>query len=163
GGTPTDRPQSGRFRRPPAWSELVSAAANRNLLFGILAVQLGFVCRDALIDAMHAWLLDKAKPLGTILCERGHLPAHRLRLLDELVEEHLRGHGGDPRESLAALPPIPPDIREWLDSRGDSDVEFGLARLGTTVPDGGLTVERADSNAPFVPPPATGLRYRVLR
>jgi hypothetical protein len=43
------------------------AAADRNLLFGILAVQLDFVSRDALIAAMNAWVLDKTKPLGRIL------------------------------------------------------------------------------------------------
>ena len=37
-------------------------SADRNLLFGILAVQLDFVSRDALIDAMNAWLLKKARP-----------------------------------------------------------------------------------------------------
>ena len=36
---------------------------DRNLLFGILALQMDFVRRDALITAMHAWVLDKAKPL----------------------------------------------------------------------------------------------------
>jgi hypothetical protein len=42
-------------------------SADRNLLFGILAMQLDFVTKDALIAAIHAWLLDKAKPLGDIL------------------------------------------------------------------------------------------------
>ena len=41
-----------------------SPAADRNLLFGILALQMDFVGRDALIAAMNAWVLDKAKPLG---------------------------------------------------------------------------------------------------
>jgi hypothetical protein len=34
-------------------------SADRNLLFGILAVQLDFVSKDALIAGMNAWLLDK--------------------------------------------------------------------------------------------------------
>ena len=46
------------------------AAADRNLLFGILALQMDFIGRDALIAAMHAWVLDKAKPLGDILVEQ---------------------------------------------------------------------------------------------
>jgi hypothetical protein len=40
------------------------SGADRNLLFGILALQLDFVQRDALIQAMHAWVLDRTKPLG---------------------------------------------------------------------------------------------------
>ena len=42
-------------------------AADRNLLFGILALQMDFVSRDALIAAMHAWVLDKIKPLARII------------------------------------------------------------------------------------------------
>src|SRR5262249_2154170 len=41
-------------------------AADRNLLFGILALQMDFISRDALIEAMHAWVLEKAKPLGPV-------------------------------------------------------------------------------------------------
>jgi hypothetical protein len=39
------------------------ASADRNLLFGILALQLDFVTRDALLAAMSAWVLAKHKPL----------------------------------------------------------------------------------------------------
>ena len=49
-------------------SEIV---ADRNLLFGILALQMDFVTRDALIAAMNAWVLDKQKPLGAILVAQG--------------------------------------------------------------------------------------------
>ena len=38
-------------------------ASDRNLLFGILALQMDFIGRDALIAAMNAWILDKAKSL----------------------------------------------------------------------------------------------------
>ena len=38
--------------------------ADRNLLFGILALQMDFIGRDALIAAMNAWVLDKAKSLN---------------------------------------------------------------------------------------------------
>ena len=44
--------------------------ADRNLLFGILALQMDFVGRDALIAAMNAWVLDKSKRLGQILVEQ---------------------------------------------------------------------------------------------
>ena len=42
-------------------------AADRNLLFGVLALQMDFISRDALVGAMNAWVLDKARPLGLIL------------------------------------------------------------------------------------------------
>jgi hypothetical protein len=37
-------------------------SADCNLLFGILAVQLSFVSKDALVNAMDGSLLDKGKP-----------------------------------------------------------------------------------------------------
>jgi len=36
-------------------------STDRNLLFGILALQMDFISRDALIKAMHTWVLDKTK------------------------------------------------------------------------------------------------------
>ena len=50
------------------------ATADRNLLFGILAVQLDFVSRDQLIAAMNAWVLEKSKPIGEILLAQKATP-----------------------------------------------------------------------------------------
>ena len=33
-----------------------AAYSDRNLLFGVLALQMDFLSRDALIAAMHAWI-----------------------------------------------------------------------------------------------------------
>ena len=35
---------------------MAQSAADRNLLFGILALQMDFITRDALIAAMNAWV-----------------------------------------------------------------------------------------------------------
>src|SRR5256885_1296249 len=107
----------------------MSASADRNLLFGILAVQLDFVSRDALIGAMNAWLLDKARPLGDILRDQGQLSAERLQLLTALVDEHLRQHGGDPRQSLAALSSVEPTVCRHLRALADADVQASLGHL----------------------------------
>jgi hypothetical protein len=48
-----------------------SPSADRNLLFGLLALQMDFVSRDQLIDAMNAWMLEKDRTLGEILCRGG--------------------------------------------------------------------------------------------
>ena len=44
--------------------------ADRNLLFGILALQMDFIRRDALIAAMNAWVLNKHRTLGDILLDQ---------------------------------------------------------------------------------------------
>jgi hypothetical protein len=46
-------------------------AADRNLLFGILALQMDFISLDALIAGMNAWVQENSKPreaFGSSLC-----------------------------------------------------------------------------------------------
>ena len=105
-------------------------AADRNLLFGILALQMDFVERDALIAAMNAWVLHKEQSLGEILVKQGALADDERRVLDSLVDKHLARHGGDPQRSLAALS-SEARVRATLDSVADFDVQASLARVGT--------------------------------
>ena len=86
---------------------------DRNLLFGILALQMDFISREQLVAAMNAWVLAKEKPLGQILDEQKALSADRRTLLDALVAEHLKQHGDDPQQSLAAISSIG-DIKDDL-------------------------------------------------
>src|SRR5262249_38388658 len=127
----------------------------RNLLLGILALQMDFIGRDALIAAMHAWVLDKAKPLGQILQEQGALPPQERALLETLVDRHLRHHGNDPQQSLAALA-APPAVRDERARLADPDVQASLAHAAT-APSGRDPVSTIDHT------PSGGLRYRVLR
>ena len=46
------------------------SAADRNLRFGMLALHTDFVSRDALVQGMNAWVLEKAEPVGQILIEQ---------------------------------------------------------------------------------------------
>src|SRR5262245_61708448 len=50
-----------------AMSEPSPSAADRNLLFGVLALQMDFIDRDALVAAMNAWVLRKDQPLRRLL------------------------------------------------------------------------------------------------
>ena len=38
---------------------MAGTAADRNLLLGIIALQMDFITRDALIAAMSAWVLEE--------------------------------------------------------------------------------------------------------
>jgi serine/threonine-protein kinase len=133
-------------------------AADRNLLFGVLALQMDFVSRDALVAAMHAWVLDKARPLGQILVEQGALGTDEFAALEALVQKHLARHGHDPRQSLAAVSTCAGLPRE-LHGLADPDVQAsldGLAPSHDTDPD-----RTADTAHP--PAGGAGARYRVVR
>src|SRR5438874_9526828 len=103
-------------------------AADRNLLFGILALQMDFIRRDALIAAMHAWVLDKAKPLGQILQEQGALGADEYDLLEALVVKHLQRHANDPEQSLASVSSVG-SVRQQLQEVADSDLQASLGHV----------------------------------
>jgi hypothetical protein len=111
-------------------------SADRQLLFGILALQLDFISRDALIAAVRAWVLDKGKALGRILQDQGQLPSDRLVLLNALVAAHLKAHHNDPRQSLEAVA-VASSVRQELESLRDGDLHEILkvvADLGATGP-----------------------------
>src|SRR4051794_180675 len=99
--------------------------ADRNLLLGILALQMDFISRDALIAAMNAWVLDKDKPLGQILIAQGALARQDHELLEPMVARHVQIHGGDPHKSLAALSSIG-SARQDLEQIGDPDIHATL-------------------------------------
>src|SRR5262245_48294648 len=134
--------------------------ADRNLLFGILALQMDFISRDALLSAMNAWVLDKGKPLGQILQQQGGLLVEHLALLEALVQAHLKQHCNDPKESLAALSSVG-TIREVLQQIADPELKASLvhvavAREGQKDP--------YATDAPSVgASTSTGSRFRILR
>ncbi len=135
-------------------------AADRNLLFGMLALQMEFLRADELVAAMQAWVFDKATPLGRILVGQGHLSPGRLELLNALVEEHLKAHDDDPRQSLASLS-VPPTLEQELQRLGDGEVQASLIGLAPAAP--GIAEATLPYSAPSPENTVAGLRYRVLR
>jgi tetratricopeptide (TPR) repeat protein/tRNA A-37 threonylcarbamoyl transferase component Bud32 len=130
--------------------------AGRNLLFGVLALQNNFITRDDLLAAFAAWVADRARPLAQILVDRGALDDARRALLEALVAEHLKQHGGDTEASLAAVSSLGP-VREDLGRLGDPDLQASLA--ATARPGGG-----AEATAAYTPSSRrAGARFRILR
>jgi serine/threonine-protein kinase len=136
------------------------ASADRNLLFGILALQMDFISRDALIRAMHAWVLDKHMPLGQILLEQGALRAGTRAALDLVVQEHLEQHGNDPQRSLAAVSSIG-SVRQELQQVADPDIHASLAHVSAARPGEADPCLTSDYSAGT--PTSAGLRFRVVR
>src|SRR4051812_12428271 len=137
--------------RPPS-------AADRNLLFGVLALQMDFITRDQLVAAMNAWVLDKAKSLGQILLEQKALAAADRDLLEPLVNRHITQHGGDPQRSLAALSSVS-DVRPDFEPIHDAEVRASLTLLqARDQSESSGTLAQKDRPAPL-----HGLRFRILR
>lgn len=89
--------------KPHDGARRMSASADRNLLFGILALQNGLITREHLVAAIHAWTADKSRPMGELLVAAGAMTPAGVALLEPLVAHHVEQHGGDAQQSLAAL------------------------------------------------------------
>jgi hypothetical protein len=103
-------------------------SADRNLLFGLLALQNNFIDRDTLVDAFQRWVKDRSSPLDRILLDQGALSPSRHLLLAGLVQEHLKLHGDDPEKSLAALSTIG-SVRQDLERIADPELDASLVHV----------------------------------
>ena len=138
---------------------MVNSTSDRNLLTGILALQMDFIDRDQLVAAMNAWVLDKSQSLDQLLVERGDLEDDTRRILNALVDKHLALHGGDAAKSLARVP-CDVTVRDELRRLNDTEVAGSLRHASRTVqgPAADLTLP---ARAPL--PPTAAQRYHVLR
>lgn len=78
-------------------------AVDRNVLFGVLAWQLGVVERETLMSAMYTWMTDKSRSLPDVLAAAGELSADDRRWVNEAVDRQLKKNDSDPAKTLANL------------------------------------------------------------
>ncbi|HEX3151671.1 MAG TPA: protein kinase [Gemmataceae bacterium] len=154
------------------------ALADRNLLFGVLAVQMDFVTREQLVNAMNAWSHDKTRSVGDILRSHKVIAADEQELLDALVNKHLVRHGNELGKCLESIGPAGP-IGEALSSITDPMFQTSLGTLlsrgpapipdnsGATNVDVYATRVGTMTGTPTSPTPAAATertgRFRVVR
>ena len=138
---------------------MAQMASDRNLLFGVLALQMDFISRDALVAAMNSWILEKHQPLGQILVRQGALADEERALLDPLVRKHLEKHGEDAERSLSALSPIG-WIKHDLQAVADPELVVSLGHLARSTVS---TEPHATESDAVGEPTSLGGRFRILR
>lgn len=134
---------------------MAAVSADRNLLFGVLAVQLDFVSRNDLIAATSRWVLDKEQPLSDVFVSLGMLSVDESQLIDGVVKKHLERNGDNPKQSLHALEAfgqIRDTLKDLRDTALQHSVEFET--LGTLPDDPYVTqsppqVQSTDSRQRF--------------
>ena len=137
-------------------------AADRNLLFGMVALQNGLINQSQLVAAFHAWTLDKSRTLADHLEANGNLDSDDRGAVEALMARHLKRHGGDAEKSLAAVS-AGVSTRESLARIGDPEIDRTLDHLRSAVD---VTLDHdADRTADYSVGTATsdGQRFRVLR
>ena len=95
---------------------------DRNMLFGIVALQRNAISRDELIDAMHEWANNKTRTIGEILIDRASLDPDTHELLDTLVDRELQQLDSESRSEVTTLFAAPGEGSAiWELGRGSAD------------------------------------------
>ena len=124
--------------------------AERNLLFGVVALQAGLISSDDFVKACAIWATRKGATLGDVLVEMGALGAGNRDVLDRLLSTKVLGAGGALGASLAD---VPEEVRQSLAALGDVEIARSLA---------GASAQGDLSSAPTLDgSPATGGRYTI--
>ena len=102
--------------------------ADRNLLFGVLALQADLIDAERFAEACSAWAARKSTPLADLMAERGWITAEERAHVEFLLDRKLRKHDGDAHASLAAV--ADDTARSVLARIDDPVVQQTLSQLG---------------------------------
>jgi serine/threonine protein kinase len=114
--------------------------ADRNLLFGVLALQLELIDARQFADACSGWAARKEIALADLLVERGWLAQSDRVEVDRLLERKLSRHAGNVHASLAevadhrikgALAGLDdPEVLRTIDSLSRPDRDSAMSTIG---------------------------------
>jgi len=99
---------------------------DRNLLFGVLALQADLIDSRKFIDACTLWTTRKDASLAELLVQNGWMLAADQSYVEYLVERKLQKHHGDIKASLAFAPD---QVKRSLAALGDDDIGRSLSGL----------------------------------
>ncbi len=139
--------------------------ADRNLLFGLLALQNGLIDQDQLVSAFRACSRDKGPQIADYLVDRGDLDAEQRGVIEAMVGLHLKKHEGSTEKSLSAIPAgISTCVSlGFLDSPdGEITVHHLGAGLEQTKPESGRDAHRTPTLS-VGSTTSDGQRFQVLR
>ncbi len=117
----------------------MQADADRDLLFGVLALQEGLIDRSALIDALRAWSDDRSATLAARLLEGGALDPADFERVAALVDRQGVGPGRVGAPSTIADHPETAEDTAPSDSRDPDATE-----LAPTLNPGPIGADRVD-------------------
>src|SRR5262245_29937520 len=102
---------------------------DRNLLVGVLALQVGLIDNSQFAEACGAWAARRDRPLADLLVERGWLTTASRGLVEQLLSQRLTRTAGDVRASLAdSLARLPrQDVQRALAVLNDPALDASIA------------------------------------
>jgi eukaryotic-like serine/threonine-protein kinase len=138
--------------------------ADRNLMVGMLGLQLGLFSEAQLMAAMRMWSFQKTRSIEELLREAGELTEQQQAFLRDTAQQYLALHAGNATEGLSCMS-LRPSLQAGLQGLGDE--ELGRT-LKIVQEDPSLHEESTDGpvgrTASFIPSMKTKQqRYQVLR
>jgi serine/threonine-protein kinase len=125
---------------------------DRNLLFGVLALQADLIDASQLGEACTAWAAHKDMPLASILIERGWITSGDQADVRRVLERKLKKQNQDPRATLIAV--LSADLRLSLAALDIPEITKTIDSLRKDGPDA----------FPLIPAvPLTRERYTLTR
>ena len=82
---------------------MFSMTTDCNILFSVLAVQLGFATPQQVMAAAAAWAADQSKGIAERLEAEGIIDATKCAMLRNMAEEAVKAHGGDVQQTIASF------------------------------------------------------------
>ncbi|HDS09544.1 MAG TPA: serine/threonine protein kinase, partial [Firmicutes bacterium] len=76
---------------------------DKNLLFGVIAVQMGFVTRKQMMDCAAIWVTEQEKLLVDILEDRGYLKKDKRIILEQMVKLQIEANNDKIEDALNSL------------------------------------------------------------
>ena len=74
----------------------------RNLLFGVVALQNRAVDADRLAETCADWVTEPTQPLADLFVKRGVITNEQKTEVEKVMASELEAHGGDPQATLLA-------------------------------------------------------------
>lgn len=136
---PTPNPHRANLNKN---DEMANPANDRNLLFGLQALQNGLITEDNLIEALKQWSFSKDAPLGDILIRQNIVSRQLVDQLDLMIDQQLALFDGDAQRGLATLSSVNHVAQAIQRNIDDEDVHQSLAPVlgeGTTTEDADAT------------------------
>src|SRR5262245_29876127 len=116
-----------RIATAPGSTPMATVTADHELLFGTLAVQMGYLRVEDLVAAVCDWQADRSPSLAQVLERHGVLTGERRMMVEAMARTLLDVFGDDSRRALAALP-LFPAVREALAPIAGDALNARLAR-----------------------------------
>jgi serine/threonine-protein kinase len=111
---------------------------DRNLLFGVLALQADLLDPARFIEACTAWAACKERPLADLVVERGWITSEDRADVERLLGRKLRKHGGDAHASLVEIATL--DVQRTIAGLSDPELRQTLAETGSPASAGQATI-----------------------